>query len=269
MRRPIPTSVVAIAVLIFISCAPAPAQPEEALQPKTPTHAQQALQLNQITPGNAGDDAPAVFTFYAETPGVLTVVVRGNGDTDLQLAVADVVGQTLPDGQIDQDHGGDSGAEQAAVVIRGAGEYQVRVSTWFGSGSFDLIASWISYPALGGPADPDGMPTAAAVLVPGTPIDDSIDPSSGDAWDWFKVTTDSAGVITVITEAPDGDLALEVFGDGDFAEAINRSDQDMQGVAGNESITVQAAAGQTYYFRVSPVFSSGDVMIYRIRVGIM
>ena len=76
-------------------------------------------------------------------------------------------------------------------------------------------------------------------------------------------------MITVITEAPEGDLALEVFEGGNFAEAINRSDQDMQGVAGNESLTIQAAAGQTYYFKVSPVFSSADAIAYRIRVGIM
>ena len=257
MRRPILLTVVTIVVLALTMPSPARA------------HARQALQLNQIIQGSAGDGAPAVFIFNAETPGVLTVVVRGNGDTDLQVSIADTVGQALPDGHADQDLGGDAGAEQAAVVIRAAGEYQVRVSTWFGSGMFDLVAGWISYPALGGPADPDGMPTAAATLVPGTPIDDSIDPPSGDAWDWFKVTADGGGVITVITEAPEGDLALEAFEDGGFAEAINRSDQDMQGVAGNESITIQAAAGQTYYFRVSQVFSSGDAIAYRIRVGIM
>ncbi len=257
MRHPILPTVVTIVVLALTMSFAAHA------------HAQQALQLNQVMQGSARDGAPAVFTFNAETPGVLTVVVRGSGDADLQLAIADAVGQTLPDGQVDQDLGGESGAEQAAVVIRAAGDYQVRVSTWFGSGTFDIVAGWISYPALGGPADPDGMPTAAATLVPGTPIDDSIDPSSGDAWDWFKVTAAGAAVITVVTEASEGDLALEVFEGGNFAEAINRSDQDMQGVAGNESLTIQAAAGQTYYFKVSPVFSSADAIAYRIRVGIM
>jgi hypothetical protein len=257
MHRPTLLTVVTIVVLALNMPAPAHA------------HAQQALQLNQIMQGNAGDGAPAVFTFNAETPGVLTVVVRGNGDADLQLAVADVVGQTLPDGQVDQDLGGDTGAEQAAVVIRAAGDYQVRVSTWYGGGTFEIVAGWISHPKLGAPSDPDGMPTAAARLEPGKPINDSIDPPSGDAWDWFKVTADSAAVITVVTEAPEGDLALEVFEGGNFADAINRSDQDMQGVAGNESLTIQAAAGQTYYFKVSPVFSSGDVTAYRIRVGIM
>jgi len=255
MRRPILTTVAAIVALAFT--LPVPAQ------------AQQVLQLNQPMQGMASDSTPAVFTFSAESAGVLTVVVRGSGDADLQLSIADAVGQALPDGEADQDLGGDSGAEQLATVIRSPGDYQVRVSTWFGSGNFDIVAGWISYPALGGPADPDGMPTAAAALVPGTPIEDSIDPGAGDAWDWFKVTTDGGGVITVLTEAAEGDLVLEVFEDGNFAEAINRSDQDMQGVAGNESLTIQAAPGQTYYFKVSPVFASGGAIPYRIRAGIM
>jgi hypothetical protein len=232
-------------------------------------HGQQALQINQVQQGSAADDSPAIFTFNAESAGVLTVVVRGASDTDLTLAVADAVGQTLPDGQSDQDLGGNTGAEQIAAVIPAAGEYQVRVGTWFGSGSFELVAGWISYPALAGPVDPDGMPTQAATLTPGSPIDDSIDAASGDAWDWFKVTVDSDAAITVITEAPEGDLALEVFAEGNFGESLNRSDQDMQGVSGNESLTIQARAGETYYFKVSPVFTSGETIAYRIRVGVM
>jgi hypothetical protein len=240
-----------------------------ALAVPAPVQAQQALQLNQVQRGNAGGDNPAVFTFNAESAGVLTVVVRADGDTDLQLAVADAVGQILPDADADRDLGGDTGAEQLAAVIPGAGEYQVRVSTFFGSGPFELVAGWISYPKLGGPMDADALPTAAATLQPGSPIDDSIDPGNGDNWDWFKVTAGSAAAITVITEAAEGDLALEVFAEGSFSESLNRSDQDMQGVQGNESLTIQAQAGQTYYFKVSPVFSSGEAIRYRIRVGIM
>jgi hypothetical protein len=82
------------------------------------------------------------------------------------------------------------------------------------------------------------------------------------------ITAEGNSVITVVTSAADGDLALEVFNDGAFGEAVNRSDQDLQGVAGNESLTVQASAGQKYYFKVSPVFSQGRIE-YQIRVGVM
>lgn len=232
-----------------------------------PAHGQQALQLGPMMQGTAGSETPAVFTFDAESAGVLTVVVRGSADADLVVTVTDEVGQTLPDGQSDQDLGGDSGAEQIAAVIPGAGRYQVRVSTWFGTGPFELAAGWIAYPSLGSSPDPDGMPTAAAALTPGSPIQDSIDTGAGDAWDWYKVTVDSAAAITVIVEAPEGDLVLEVFSEGSYAEALNRSDEDMQGVAGNESITVQAQPGETYYFKVLP-FGGGHIP-YTIRVGIM
>lgn len=257
MRRQILSAVATMAVIAVAFALPAAA------------HAQQALQLNQVQKGNAGGNTPAVFNFNAESAGVLTVVVRADGDTDLQLAIADAVGQVLPDAEADRDLGGNTGAEQLAAVIPGAGQYQVRVSTFFGSGPFEIVAGWISYPKLAGPMDPDALPTAAATLSPGSPIEDSIDPSSGDNWDWFKVTADSAAAITVITEASEGDLALEVFSGDNFSEAVNRSDQDMQGVAGNESLTIQASAGQTYYFKVSPVFGSGGAISYRIRVGIM
>jgi len=230
---------------------------------------QQALQLNQPITGTASDDTPAIFTFAAESAGMLTVVVRGQSDTDLQLAIADIVGQPLPDGSSDQDLGGDYGAEQVAAVIPSAGQYQVRVGSWSGSGSFELVAGWIAYPALGGPVDPDALPTAAAELTPGAPIDDSIDPSNGDSWDWFKVTVDSAAAITVITSAPEGDLALEAFAEGEYADSISASDQDMQGVAGNESITIQAQAGETYYFKVTPFSNFGGAIPYSIRVGVM
>lgn len=258
MRRQILTAVATMAVFAVVLAAPAPLQ------------AQQALQLNQVLRGSAGNDNPAVFTFNAESAGVLTVVVRDDGDTDLQLAVTDAVGQILPEAEADRDLGGDTGAEQLAAVIPSAGQYRVRVSVFFGgNGSFELVAGWISYPKLGGPVDDDALPTAAVELTPGSPIDDSIDPGAGDNWDWFKVTTSSAAAITVITEASEGDLALEVFADGEFSDSLNRSDQDMQGVQGNESLTIQAQAGQTYYFKVSPVFSSSDPIRYRIRVGIM
>lgn len=230
---------------------------------------QQQLTLGRIVEGTTSSSGPAVFVFTAETPGVLTVVVRGKDDSDLQIVVTDAVGQELPGGRFDVDLRGNVGAEQGATVISAPGEYQVQVHTWSGMGGFEMAASWLEFASLGGPADVDGMPTAAAALVPGTPIADSINPSGGDAWDWFKVTADSAGAITVITEAPEGDLVLEVFREGEFGEALNRSDQDMQGVTGNESLTVQAAAGETYYFRVSPAFESGESIEYRVRAGIM
>jgi len=231
--------------------------------------AQQALPLGSVTRGQMDSAGAAEYMFSADSAGMLTVAVRGQGDVDLIIVVTDSLGQALPDGRVDSDLGGDTGAEQLVATLRSPGEYRVRVETFgSGSGSFDIGASWMSFPSVAVAADPDGLPTAATVLTPGTPINDSIDPAAGDMWDWFVITADAGSVITVVTSAADGDLALEVFNDGAFGEAVNRSDQDLQGVAGNESITVQASAGQRYYFKVSPVFSQGRIE-YQIRVGVM
>ncbi len=230
---------------------------------------QQQLTLGSVVEGSVGSSGPTVYQFNAESSGVLTVVVRGKDEADLQIVVTDAVGQQLPDGRIDVDLSGDVGAEQGAIVIRAPGDYQVQVHAWSGGGRFDIAASWLEFDGLGGPADPDGSPMDATELAPGTPIDDSINSSVGDGWDWYKVTAPSAGAITVITEAAEGDLVLEVFAEGAFGESLNRSDQDMQGVMGNESLTIQAGAGETYYFKVSPNFDSGETISYRIRAGIM
>ncbi len=231
---------------------------------------QQQLTLGSVTSAvTGGSSSPSVFAFTAETAGVLTIVVRGQGDADLLLDVTDLLGQQLPEGHSDQDLNGDSGAEQVVVTIPMAGVYRVEVGAWGSGGPFDIAAGWISYPALGREPDPDGLPTDATELVPGTPINDQIDPSAGDLWDWYKITPTSAVVITVLTEAPEGDLVIELYNDGEFGDYENRSDQDLGGVNGNESMTVQAQAGQTYYFKIAPAFDSGQTIPYRIRVGIM
>lgn len=226
------------------------------------------LPVGSTATGSASTSQPAVFTFSAGSAGFLTVVVRAVGETDLLIVLADTTGQPLPEGRSDQDLMGDTGAEQAVFTIPRAGDYQVRVEAFSGGGDFRIMASWIPYADAEQTADPDGNPDAAAALTPGTPAQDSIDPAAGDAWDWFKVTAESGGIITVATEG-EGDLQIEVFAEGAYGEALERSDQDMQGSRGNESLTVRAEAGQTFYFRVSPVFSSTDRITYTIRAGIM
>lgn len=226
------------------------------------------LPMGAPASGRASSDQPAVYTFSTDAAGFLTVVVRATADTDLVLVLADAMGQPLPEGRSDQDLQGDTGAEQAVFTIPRPGDYRVRVETWGSGGEFRIMAGWIPFADVAQAPDPDGSPDSAASLTPGSPVQDSIDPAAGDAWDWFRVSVDDGGIITVVTEG-DGDLALEVFAEGTFAEAMERSDQDLQGSSGNESLTVRAEPGQTFYFRVSPVFSSSGTVSYTIRAGVM
>lgn len=236
----------------------------------TDAWSQQQLTLGAVTSAVTGEsNSPSVFAFNAETAGVLTVVVREQGDADLLLDVTNFLGQRLPEGHSDQDLNGHGGAEQVGVTIPIAGDYKVEVGAWGAGGSFDIAAGWISYPAVSREPDPNGLPTDATDLVRGTLVDDQIDPSSGDLWDWYKIAATSAVVITVLTEAPEGDRVIELYNGGEFGDYENRSDQDLGGVNGNELMTVQAQAGQTYYFKIAPAFESGQTIPYRIRVGIM
>jgi hypothetical protein len=96
--------------------------------------------------------------------------------------------------------------------------------------------------------------------------EDSIDGPSGDFWDWYVLTSEEAGTLTVTTRAEDGDLVLEAFEEGEFSEALERSDQDLQGNGGNEALTLVVAAGQQFYFKVAS-FSEGATVHYRLQVG--
>ncbi len=101
-------------------------------------------------------------------------------------------------------------------------------------------------------------------------VQDSLDSTAGDYWDWFSITLTSEAVVTVVVEAPEGDLVLEHFDGDNFREAVTRADEDMGGVRGNETITFRAESGDTYYLRVSTAVAlSGDAIPYRIRVGAM
>ena len=92
----------------------------------------------------------------------------------------------------------------------------------------------------------------------GKALEDGLDPGAGDNWDWWVLKAAEAGTLTVVTrqvgtgDAPD--LVLEVFTEGDFADAKDRSDQDLQGNSANESATVQVTAGQAVHVKVSSNF---------------
>ena len=231
-------------------------------------HAQR-LPIGTVAGGTTNSENTATFQFSAETAGILTVVVRSTDETDLVLVVTDADGQTLPEGRSDRDLGGDSGAEQFAVTLPRAGVYHVRVEP-FSSGlsSFRIGASWLGFPDLEEPADPDGTPsTARSITIQQDPIVDTLDPTSGDHWDWYALRADRAGLLTVATRAGDGDLVLEAFTEGNFSESAERSDQDLQEVAGNEALTLSVSPGQTLYFRVSMLGTPGSPTSYRLSIG--
>jgi hypothetical protein len=217
-----------------------------------------ALPIGKPEPGKAGDNAPATYVFKAATAGVLTVAVVGDGD--VEIAISDEDGQALPNGVADDDLFGSTGTEQATVTLTEPGGYRVQVRVVDGGNSkFQIGASFISMPALARPSDPDRRPGQARALEIGKSHEDSIDTGAGDPWDWFVYTPAQAGTLAIIlrpVSKESFDLTLETYTGGDFTKATASSDQDLQGHAANESISIDVTAGQKIYVKVYAGFGS-------------
>ncbi|MBI4613380.1 MAG: hypothetical protein HY720_07185 [Planctomycetes bacterium] len=230
------------------------------------------LPVGKTQEGSATYEEPADYWTQVESAGILTVVVRANdpaGETDLVLYIADEDGQALADGRTDQDLGGNRGAEQIAVTLAGPGTYLVFVQSRRSEpGTFRIAASWLAFAELAGKEDPDGRPSKATPLAIGSAGEDKVAPREGDPWDWFSVRAEAAGTLTVVTKG-EGDLELQAFEEGKYLEPATASDQDKDGVQGNESVTLSVKAGQTVFVRVKTKFANADPASYRITAGII
>lgn len=232
--------------------------------------AQTALPLGKMQAGKTTSDKPSEYRVKAESAGVLTVAVQGEGD--LVLVVLDADGQPVPDGRSDRDLGGNTGTEMVTVTLGEAGEYRVRVVTQMGSAtsSYQLAASWMPFPPFARPADSDGRPGTARAVKVGEAVEDALDGAAGDLADWYALRPATDGTLVVVTRpvGDGGDLVLEAFLDGEFGQAAARSDQDLQGNSASESVSVNVRAGQTVHVRVSGAFSSVQAQ-YRLSSSLM
>lgn len=233
-----------------------------------PVHAQMDLPLGSMTTAQVGGEDVAHFEIEVGEAGFLTVVVRSTAGEDVLFTVTDDEYQVLPEGSVDMDVGGDVGAEQFVIALPRPGVYRVLVESYgFGGASFQIGGSFLPWGGVAAPPDPDGKPSGARDLALDSDHEDTLDPAGGDGFDWYRVTSDAAGTLTVLTRAESGDLRLDLFLEGDFREPVDTSDQDQGGVLGNESLTVDLAAGQTVYVRVGPSAGTGDYSEYRIASG--
>ena len=214
----------------------------------------QALPMGGTAQGLVTVNGPVEYAVPVKSAGVLTVAVQGSGDLSLQLLDED--GQVLPNGSADRDLNGDEGTELLAATLSESGNYRLRVRMQGGDKtSFTIAGAFLGFPPFQRPSDPDRRPGSARPIVVGRLIEDELDPDAGDMWDWFVLKPTDAGTLTVVTrqvgngDAPD--LVLEVYTDGKFSEAEDRSDRDQQDNSANELVSVQVKAGQPVHVRVS------------------
>ncbi len=247
-------------VMALLACLAAP-----------PAWAQAPLALGKLESAKTTADAPAEYVLKAASAGVLTVAVLGEGD--LVIEVLDAGGEQVPDGMSDRDINGNTGRELLAVTLTAPGDYRVRVRVQFGeeTSTFQIAASWLPFPPFAAPEDADGQPSLARAITVGESISGSLDSAAGDLRDWYVVSAAQSGTLVVVTrpEGEDGpDLVLEAFLDGVFDNATARSDQDLQGNATSESVSVNVRAGQTVHIKVSGAFSSAQGA-YRLSSSLM
>lgn len=218
------------------------------------------LPLGETVTGRAKDGQPAEYNFAAESAGVLLVVVRG--DEDVVLSVVNSIGRPVEDGRIDGDYGGDAGAEQGAIVIGRPGDYTVRVEPFgFGSLSFVLGATWLPMDAVARDPDPHGSPEDAIVMEAGKNLEEVLSEENGDREDWYRFEAKSDGLLTVATRSESGDLVLECYRKDAYGEAVERSDADIGGDSGRESIAIDVETGDVFFFVVSTFFGDAEYSI--------
>ena len=238
----------------------------------SPLAAQHVLPVGSRASAVADAATPARFTFDAPGAGVLTVVVSGADDASLQISDQD--GQPLGDGSADIDHGGNLGLEHVTAVITEAGEYTLTVTLLSDTngGDFMIQAAFVAEAAYETTSDPDRRPSLASSIAVGASHDDQIAPGAGDRVDWFTLVateTTSLVFVTRVSDGNEGDLVIEGYLAGDFSTAVARSDQDLQGVMGNESLTLNVNPGDVVHLKVQSLFDSGDPIPYRLSIGSM
>jgi hypothetical protein len=192
--------------------------------------------------------------------GMLAVAARADDDADLVLEVMDVDGQPLPEGYMDGDHGGSRGAEQVVVAIPWAGRYRVQVRELSdGAGAFELGAGFFAMRSVARREPAHARPGTALHLDPGQGAAGVVDGPEGAAWQWFRLSPRFPGTLVIEVKATVGDLVLEAYRPPDFKAIWEASDQDLEGVLGNERLALPVGAGETVFLRVRDRDPAGRV----------
>jgi hypothetical protein len=243
-----------------------------------------ALPIGASARGVTRKDAPAAFRFEAPSAGVITVLVQVEREGDLVLFVCDddgeplanlldESGQAFPGARCDRDLLGSKGVETLTILLPSAGRYAAIVEVAdLPEARFSISGAFAPAPELVRKPDPRAARARDAVVVPvgnnPTQAETTITPKEHDLRDWFSIRCERAGKLRVVLRAADGDLRLDVFAPGRLRAALASSDGDEQGVAGNESLTIDVQEGQVVLVRVGAVFVSADRIGYRLVAAI-
>jgi hypothetical protein len=164
----------------------------------------------------------------------------------------------LPGRLADRDLTGNERHGTASTTVNLAPALRVRLQGGEKS-TFTIAGAFLTFPAfqrpgipIAGPATPAASPSASRSKTASIRERRFVG--------LMRVQAAEEGTLTVVTrqvgngDAPD--LVLEVYTGGNFGDAQDRSDQDLQGNSASESVTVQVKAGEAVHVRVSGNFSN-------------
>jgi hypothetical protein len=206
--------------------------------------------------------------FTADGPGLLTIAYGGDV-TSLALVVVDGRERHLG-WETTRDWSGRraSPVQHALVPVGRAGAYRVRLSRP-GGGTVKLGAEWLPFAEMRGQeAAVVPMPNEhnEVALVPGRLITAQLRTDDPDAqYLWCRFDAEADGQLAVLANADRGDIIMETFEPGQYANALAYHDDDLNGTVANEGLVLDVVAGQSYYVRVS--MRSGNRCGLEVRAG--
>ena len=92
------------------------------------------------------------YFFPADGPGILTLAVRGKERADMAIDYNSFALKPKIKGHHDQDHYGDPGAEQTAILIPSPDNIAVEIDPLGSGGSYAFSSSWLSLDGVIAPA---------------------------------------------------------------------------------------------------------------------
>lgn len=206
--------------------------------------------------------------FTADGPGLLTIAYGGDVSS-LALMVVDEH-ERLLGWETTEDWSGRraSPVQHALVPVGRAGAYRIRLSRP-GGGEIKLGAEWLPFAEMRGQeAAIVPMPNEdnEVALVPGRMITAQLTTDDPDAqYLWCRFDAEDDGQLVVLANADRGDIVLETFEPGRFANALEYHDDDLNGSVANEGVVLDVLAGESYYVRVA--MRSGNRCGLEVRAG--
>lgn len=206
--------------------------------------------------------------FVADGPGILTVAY--SAASRVRLEVTDARGRRI------ETQSARSGGRQSAGVGHGlvplgrGGEYTVRLTVG-GEGEIKLGAEWIPFPTMEtvrAQVIPEPDPETELTLVPDRMVVGSINTANAETqYLWCRYDAEVDGQLVVLANASQGDITLQSFDPGNFSNAREYRDDDLNGSVANEGMILDVRAGETYYVRVD--MRSGQRCDVEVRAGLI